>query len=300
MITRKYLYLIALAKERHFGRAAAACHVSTSTLSAAIRDLESDLGVAVVERGQHFSGLTPQGQQVLDYAQRMAGLAEALRQDLAQTSGGLTGQLRIGVIPTALTVVAELTASLARHHPLVTIRVMSLSTTDIFARLHSFDLDAGIVYRDPGIDPGLLFLPLWDEDHVLITGRDSGFDGRTGVSWQEAAALALCLLTPDMQNRKIINRVFQELGCEVTPRLEATSILSILAHVCTGSWSSIVPRAVLDLIGTPAAIRVLDLSPPRVSWATGLVTLASDPPLPMVTAIRVEAASLRALSGKDE
>src|ERR1700753_2941823 len=76
MIARKYLYLIALAKEKHFGRAASACHVSTSTLSASIRDLETDLGVAVVERGQHFTALTPEGLRVLDYAQRMAASSE--------------------------------------------------------------------------------------------------------------------------------------------------------------------------------------------------------------------------------
>ena len=66
MISRKYLYLIALAREKHFGRAAAACHVSPSTLSAAIRDLETELGVAVVERGKQFAGLTPRPLRTLD------------------------------------------------------------------------------------------------------------------------------------------------------------------------------------------------------------------------------------------
>ncbi|MBW8075090.1 LysR family transcriptional regulator, partial [Metallibacterium scheffleri] len=67
MLSRKYRYLIALAQERHFGRAAAACHISPSTLSAAIRDLEQELGVAIVERGQSFAGLTGEGMAVLDY-----------------------------------------------------------------------------------------------------------------------------------------------------------------------------------------------------------------------------------------
>jgi DNA-binding transcriptional LysR family regulator len=146
MISRKYLYLIALAREKHFGRAAAACHVSPSTLSAAIRDLETELGVAVVERGKQFAGLTPEGRSVVEYAQRMAASAEGLKQELASLRDGLTGRLRLGVIPTALTVVASLTASFARRHSLVTAEVLSLATDEILARLRRFELDAGIVY----------------------------------------------------------------------------------------------------------------------------------------------------------
>jgi DNA-binding transcriptional LysR family regulator len=93
MISRKYLYLIALAREKHFGRAAAACHISPSTLSAAIRDLESELGVAIVERGQHFSGLTAEGRCVVDYAQRLAAGAAGLKQELARLRTGLTGRV---------------------------------------------------------------------------------------------------------------------------------------------------------------------------------------------------------------
>ncbi len=303
MIARKYLYLIALAKERHFGRAAAACHVSTSTLSAAIRDLEAEVGVAVVERGQNFTGLTPEGLRVLEYAQRMAAVAEALRQDLASLQGGLTGQLRLGVIPTALTRVAELTASFARRHPQVTILVRSMATPDILQALRSFELDGGIVYSESGNDADLAFQPMWVEGHVLITGADR-FPGRASIGWSDAAELPLCLLTPDMQNRKIIDKVFAELGHPVTPRLETNSILGMLAQICAGAWSGIAPRAVLDMIGAPPGIRGLDLVDPTVAWATGLITLSHEPLAPMAAALREEARSLHGVSGgssgKDE
>jgi DNA-binding transcriptional LysR family regulator len=153
VISRKYLYLIALAREKHFGRAAAACHVSPSTLSAAIRDLETELGVAVVERGKQFAGLTPEGRSVVEYAQRMAASAEGLKQELATLRDGLTGRLRLGVIPTALTVVAALTASFARRHAHVTAEVLSLATDEILARLRRFELDAGIVYVESAQGP---------------------------------------------------------------------------------------------------------------------------------------------------
>lgn len=299
MIARKYLYLIALAKEKHFGRAAASCHVSTSTLSAAIRDLETELGVAVVERGQHFTALTPEGQRVLDYAQRMASQAEALRQDLAKLQGGLTGQLRIGTIPTALTRLAELTASFARRHPQTTFQIRSLSTPEILHRLRNFEIDAGVVYSESGSDPDFTFQPLWEEGHVLITSAE-GLKGRTSISWREIAELPLCLLTPDMHNRKIVDKVFAELGKPVVPRLETNSIVSLLANSAAGPCSGIVPRAVLDTIGTPAGLTVLDLKEPSVAWATGLITLAREPQVPMAAALREEARALRALSGKDE
>ncbi|OHC62187.1 MAG: LysR family transcriptional regulator [Rhodocyclales bacterium GWA2_65_20] len=292
MISRKYLYLIALAREKHFGRAAAACHVSPSTLSAAIRDLETELGVAVVERGKQFAGLTPEGRSVVEYAQRMAASAEGLKQELAKQRDGLTGRLRLGVIPTALTVVAALTASFARRHARVTAEVLSLATDEILARLRRFELDAGIVYVESARVVGLDIVPVWRERHVLLTAADGRFVGRETVSWAEAASAPLCLLTPDMQNRKTIDAVFARVGAGVAPMLETNSIVSILAHVGSGHWSSIVPRSVLEQVGTPPGVIAIELVEPAVDWATGLVTLAREPQPPMVVALIAEAKAL--------
>jgi DNA-binding transcriptional LysR family regulator len=292
MISRKYLYLIALAREKHFGRAAAACHVSPSTLSAAIRDLETELGVAVVERGKQFAGLTPEGRSVVEYAQRMAASAEGLKQELATQRDGLTGRLRLGVIPTALTVVAALTSSFARRHPRVTAEVVSLSTDEILARLRHFELDAGIVYVESAQAAGFDIVPVWREHHVLLTGADGRFAGRETVSWAEAASIPLCLLTPDMQNRKTIDAVLARVGAGVTPMLETNSIISILAHVGSGHWSSIVPRSVLETVGTPPGVVAIELVEPAVDWATGLVTLAREPQAPMVASLVAEARAL--------
>jgi DNA-binding transcriptional LysR family regulator len=292
MISRKYLYLVALAREKHFGRAAAACHVSPSTLSAAIRDLETELGVAVVERGKQFSGLTPEGRSVVEYSQRMAASAEGLKQELATLRDGLTGRLRLGVIPTALTVVASLTASFARRHSLVTAEVLSLATDDILNRLRRFELDAGVVYVESAQAAGFGVIPVWRERHVLLTGADGRFAGRENVSWAEAASVPLCLLTPDMQNRKTIDAVFEKVGAGIAPMLETNSIISILAHVGSGHWSSIVPRSVLDQVGTPPRVIAIELVEPSVDWATGLVTLAREPQAPMVAALIAEAKAL--------
>jgi len=301
MIARKYLYLIALAREKHFGRAAVACHISPSTLSAAISDLEAELGVVVVERGKHFTGLTPEGQCVVDYAQRMAAGAEGLRQELAKLRHGLSGHLRLGVIPTALTVVASLTSAFSRRHPLVTIEVLSLPTSVILSRLQDFEIDAGVVYVESGMaSRQLLTIPLWHENHVLLTPTGGPLEGRDNVTWLEAVQVPLCLLTPDMQNRKTIDAVFAQLDCIPHPTLESNSIISMLAHVCSGAWSAILPRSVLDLIGIPAGVRVLPLIEPSVAWATGLVVPQREPRSPMIEALLAETLGLNDSFAKDE
>ena len=141
---------------------------------------------------------------------------------------------------------------------------------------------------------GFSVVPVWRERHVLLTGADGRFAGRETVSWAEAATVPLCLLTPDMQNRKTIDAVFAKVGAGVTPMLETNSIISILAHVGSGHWSSVVPRSVLEQVGTPPRVIAIELVEPSVDWATGLVTLAREPQAPMVAALIAETKALAA------
>lgn len=292
MIARKYLYLIALARERHFGKAAAACHVSPSTLSTAIRELEQELGVVLVERGQQFAGFTPEGDCVVAHAKRAVADAEDLRQALDVMRGGLSGQLRIGVIPTALAVISSLTAPFARSHPRVNIDVRSASTQAILAQLRSFELEAGILYVESASAGDLHCQPIWEEDLAFLTRSGGPLDGRDEIAWRDTAQQPLCLLSRDMQNRQTIDRTFADLGCAPQISLETNSILSILAHVRAGPWGSILPRSVLELIGAPSGFHALRLVAPAVKWHTGLVTLAREPRSPMIAALFEQAGAL--------
>jgi len=300
MITRKYLYLIALAREKHFGRAAAACHVSPSTLSAAIRDIEEHLGVTVVERGQQFAGLTPEGEIVVEYAQRIAASVADLGQELASQRDALSGRLRMGVIPTAMTVVAGLTSAFCRRHAGVNVEVLSLTNDEILDRLQCFELDAGVVYFDSVSDPAFRTVPLWCERHVLLTTREGPFSDYETVTWRDAATMPLCLLTPDMTNRKIIDNVFEQVGAVAAPTLETNSILGVLAHVSSGHWSSIIPRSVLEQIGMPPGVVAVELVEPSVDWATALVTLAREPAPVIAREIVRQAERMSASFGPDE
>ena len=98
MVIKQLRYLVALASEKHFARAAAVCHVSQPTLSAALHGLEEELGMPLVERGQRYIGLTPEGERVIAWARRILFDCDAMKQDVESLRGSLSGQLRLGVI----------------------------------------------------------------------------------------------------------------------------------------------------------------------------------------------------------
>ncbi|WP_232002803.1 LysR family transcriptional regulator, partial [Mycobacterium sp. 1245801.1] len=122
MLFRQLEYFVALAQERHFARAASACYVSQPALSEAIRKLESELNVPLVRRGQKFEGLTPEGERLVPWARRILADRDALKQEVTALQAGLTGELRLGVVPAASTTVALLTDPFCAAHPLVRIQ----------------------------------------------------------------------------------------------------------------------------------------------------------------------------------
>ena len=110
MIIRQLIYLDALAREKHVRRAAEACHVSQPTLSAAIVQLEEELGVMIVERGRRFQGFTKEGEAVLAHARRILAEADLMKETIAELREGVSGRIRLGAIPTALPMIAHITA----------------------------------------------------------------------------------------------------------------------------------------------------------------------------------------------
>ena len=148
MLLRQLEYLVSLARERHFARAADACYVSQPSLSAAIRKLEQELDVPIVRRGRRFEGLTPEGERVLLWAQRILAERDALRHELSVMRGGLTGTLRLGAIPTAMPVVSLLTTPFCERHTQARVTLESLSSRDITQKLAEFELDVAMTYLD--------------------------------------------------------------------------------------------------------------------------------------------------------
>ena len=249
MIIRHLQYLSALARERHFARAAAVCNVTQSTLSAGIKQLEESLGVLIVERGQRFIGLTEEGERVLAWAQRVLVDYGGLQQELSEMRDGMVGQLRIGAIPVTLPIVPLLTVAVRRRHQRTDVVVTSQTSIEIQRRLDEFNLDVGVTYLDNEPLARVRTLPLYRERYVLLTRPDGAFGDRPAVSWSEAASLPLCLLTPDMQNRRILDMHFHEAGAEIHASLETNSLLTLWSHLRFGHWSTVVPHTFLLLRG---------------------------------------------------
>src|ERR1700758_1162091 len=178
MLIRQFEYLVALAREKHFGRAAQACHVTQPTLSAAIRLLEDDLGAPIVERGHRFVGLTAQGRLVLEHAHRILAEANNLRRGLDEIDKGLTGRLRIGAIPTALPIVSQLTGPFYARFPGVTVAIISMNSQEIDRGIEEFELDVGLTYLDAEPIMHVKTKPVCVEEYLFLTQASGVFAAR--------------------------------------------------------------------------------------------------------------------------
>jgi len=282
---------IALANERHFGRAADVCSVTQPTLSSAIRQLEDQLGVQLVFRGSRFQGLTPEGVRVLDWARRIVSDMRALKAEMRVVRSGLSGTVRIGVIPTALPMVADLTAPFILRNPNVRVSILSRTSGEILAEIESLELDAGITYLDNEPLGRVAQVPLYTEFYRLLCAPGTPLAGRARVTWAEVAEQPLCLLTADMQNRRIVNQHLAETGASVVPQVESNSTIALIAHVMTGRWASVVPTelAKLALAGGLVAVPIIE---PEAEHLVGLVTARRDPLTPVLAALLAEAERL--------
>ncbi len=290
----KFEFLIALARERHFRRAAERCGVTQPTLSAGIKALEETFGAALVNRGSRYVGLTPEGERVLEWARRITGDAAAMRQEVETLKRGVSGLVRLACIPTALPIVAKLSALVGERHPGISFSILSSSTPAMIGLLEDYQVDAGITYLDVRDFPGMAKTPIYREEYRLVTADPNLFVGRDSVGWDEVLCTPLCLLTPDMQNRRIVNEM---LGLEPGkpppgPFTETNSSLVIATLVSSGRWSSIMPPVLIDAIALPPEVRRIPLIGPKETHSIGLVVVDRDPVTPLVRALTAAAREL--------
>ena len=297
MLFRQLEYFVALARERHFARAAAACYVSQPALSEAIRKLENELKVPLVRRGQNFEGLTPEGERLVLWARRILADHDALKQEVTALQTGLTGELRLGVIPAASTTVALLIDRFAAEHPLVLVQLeTSLRSAEIVERIRRFELDAGVIYPDEQDTGDFLIAPLYKEEQVLIANSELLTGHCETISWSDARELPMCLLTKGMRGRQLIDEALAAAHLTVTPRLETDSVASLLAQVGIGRWASIVPQSWVRTMRPPAGARVLRLDKPSVTASVALVANAGRPASVLTRAL-IQAAQMAGIDG---
>jgi DNA-binding transcriptional LysR family regulator len=275
-------YLAALDEHKHFGRAAAACHITQPALSNALKALEVEFGVAIVNRGRSFGGFTTEGERVLASAQRMLHERELLAQDLSSVAGKPQGTLRIGAVPTAIPVAARFSAMLQARHSGISPVVLSMSSSGLENGLEALTLDMGLGYisRLARYSPLLRHVPQYTEHYFLVrksamSGLDQMHIGPK-ITWAEAAQLPLCLLTPEMYNRTIVDAAFEEAGVRVKPVIETNSILTLALSVVAGGVCSVLPGALMGAVRGYSALEALPLVSPDVRTAIGFMIQGGD------------------------
>ena len=280
MFIRQLEYLVTLAREKHFAKAAEACRVSQPALSSGIRSLEKELGVMIVQRGRRFLGLTAEGERVLAWARQTLASLSYMREDATTAKSTMTGTLRMGAIPTSMTAAAFLTGPCFSAYPNIRYTLSSLTADAIISQLDHFELDIGLTYLDDTVIEGFEKLPLFEERYILLAGHSVSLEST--LTWEQAARLPLCLLTGKMRNRQIIDSAFRRAGVQPSVILETDSLFSLYAHVSETGLFSIVPHSLLNFFDLENRVQARPIVP-QLTRAIGLIA-RNQPMLAPVTA----------------
>lgn len=278
-------YLVALHQHRHFGRAAQACHITQPALSNAITALEKEFGTAIVKRGRAFESLTPEGERILITAQRVLHEQELLRQDLQSSADQPVGALTIAAVPSVMPIAAQFSGMLQGRHPGLSLVLRSMSSPDIEAGLENLSVDIALGYtqRLQAKAAKMTAIAQYTERYyVLRRAESSAKKGlrlhKRPMAWADAARLPLCLLTPEMHNRAIIDAALAQAGCQVQAAIETNSILALGLSVMVGKVSSILPGALVGVLRGYAELEAIPLVAPDVLTPIGFMFASTERP----------------------
>jgi len=283
MLLRQLEYLVTLAREQHFARAADACCVSQPALSAGIQQLEKELGIPLFFRGKRFEGLTPEGERILKWARETLAARDGLCQEASAARQRLTGTLRLGAIPTTMPIVSLLTGPYRAAHPDIHQVISSLNNAEILRRLNDFELDIGFTYLDEQQLQGFRALPLYRERYMLLARDAEAIFGLREIGWEAAAALPMCLLDPRMQNRRIIDAAFRPAKVNPLVAVETDSVFALYSHVRSANLFSIIPHSMLCVFEMRGDLTAIPLTP-ELTRGIGLIALDHDPISPLIAA----------------
>ncbi len=239
-------YIVAVAHERHFGRAARACHVSQPTLSVAVKKLEGELGVVLFERGRNDVVLTQMGRKIVDQAQRTLEAADRIRQIAVSEDQAMAEPLRIGVIYTiGPYLLPVLIPSLRDRSPNLQIMVEEGFTADLRLRLKQGSLDV-IILALPFIEPGVEIRPLYREPFVVVVPSSHPWTQRRSIPPEQLAEETVLLLGKGHCFRDQVLEVCP--GClrlgqqdDIQKTLEGGSIETIRHMVASGVGVTVLP-----------------------------------------------------------
>jgi DNA-binding transcriptional LysR family regulator len=169
---------------------------------------------------------------------------------------------------------------------------MSRTSIEVLEQLENLEIDAGVTYLDNEPLGRVTAIPLYRERYRLITSSDAPLGDRECVTWAEVAQVPLCLLTPNMQNRRIIEGLLRSAGGNPQPTLESNSMIVLFAHVRTGRWASVMPSKLAETLGLTDTIRAIPIIEPEAVHEVGLVVPAREPMTALNAALVAEARKL--------
>jgi DNA-binding transcriptional LysR family regulator len=167
--------------------------------------------------------------------------------------------------------------------------ILSRTSVEILQMIDDLDVDAGISYLDNEPLGRVSTVSLYDERYMLVCGANSPLAGQDRVAWSDLAGHRLCLLTSDMQNRRIINRNLIEAGVTPQATVESSSTVVLVAHVLEGGWITILPEDIAAFLTQGKPLRMLPLDGSGASHAVGLVAPWREPHTPVLEALLTEA-----------
>ena len=241
MDIKQLKFLIALEQTRHFGQAAARCNITQPTLSMRLRNLEDELGLELVTRGQRFEGFTQAGERVLAWARTLLAAHDGLFAEAAACRGQLVGNLRLGLVPLSGFNPISFIQGLSHSFPELKFSLTSMSSDKIIEALGTNQLDLGVCYLDH-VSPNYLEFFELGETRVglLYDTRHFHFEG-TQMSWEEAAELPLGMISNGMHYRKSIDLSFRSRGLDPQPILESDSTFQLFQAIHEGFCCAIMP-----------------------------------------------------------
>lgn len=265
-------YIVAVAREKHFGHAAEACFVAQPTLSVAIKKLEDELGVVIFERGGSEISVTPLGSQIVAQAERVLEQTAAIREIARQNKDPLAGQFRLGIIYTvAPYLLPVLVRKMIDRVPQMPLILQENFTTRLIELLRQGELDAAIMAL-PFADHGLNTLPLYDEPFVVAVPRQHPWASRKEISSDELKNETMLLLGNGHCFRDQVLEVCPEMsrfsttGDGIARTFEGSSLETIRHMVASGIGITVLPQASIpDMKAADSMLRYIPLSEPAPS-----------------------------------
>ena len=284
-------YIVAVARERHFGRAAETCFVSQPTLSVAVKKLEDELGLTLFERGPGEVSVTPAGRRIIEQAQRVLEEASRIRELAAAGKDPLAGPLRLGAIYTiGPYLLPKLIPILRRTAPTMQLLIQENFTHRLAEELRSGEVDV-IVVALPFETPGMMTRPVYDEPFMVAVPKGHPWENRKRVTSEELTNESLLLLGEGHcfrdQVLDICHTVRSRERSPLARTVEGGSLETIRQMVAGGVGVTVLPAtSTATSGGSSDLIRILPFARPVPTRRVGLAWRRSFPRPEAIEALR--------------